>query len=328
MAIARAVSSCYAHKTCICEAMHERGRTEMAGVAGQSVQRATQATDMAEAPPERTLRAALWIDPDLTRRVLVDFIAEEIGKFGLTRAVIGVSGGIDSALVLFLAAEAMGPENVLAVLMPYQTSNPDSLAHGLECVERLGVPHLVVPVTPQVEPLFARFPEMSHRRRGNIMARERMQILYDQSEATGALVVGTSNKTEMLLGYSTIYGDAAAAIHPIADLYKTQIRQLSAAVGVPEAIIGKPPSADLWPGQTDEAELDLTYAEVDEILYYLIDRRMRPAELMARGFAAAVVERVVRLVRAAQYKRRTPPIAKLSARTIEQDFLYLRDWGR
>lgn len=297
----------------------------MAGAVGQTTEAATETV---QAQPERTLKAALWIDPDLTRRVLVRFIAEEIGKFGLTRAVIGVSGGIDSALVVYLAAEAMGPENVLAVLMPYRTSNPDSLAHGMECVGNLGVPHLVVPVTPQVEPLFERFPDMSNRRRGNIMARERMQILYDQSEATGALVVGTSNKTEMLLGYSTIYGDAAAAIHPIADLYKTQIRQLSAAVGVPEAIIGKPPSADLWPGQTDEAELDLTYADVDEILYFLIDRRMRPAELIARGFAAVVVERVVRLVRSAQYKRRTPPIAKVSARTIEQDFLYLRDWGR
>jgi NAD+ synthase len=161
-----------------------------------------------------------------------------------------------------------------------------------------------------------------------MMARERMQILYDQSEATGALVVGTSNKTEMLLGYTTVYGDSAAAIHPIADLYKTQIRQLSAAVGVPEVIIGKPPSADLWPGQTDESELQLTYAEIDEVLYFLVDRRMRPAELTERGFDPSVVERVARLVRSAQYKRRTPPIAKVSARTIEQDFLYLRDWGR
>lgn len=286
-----------------------------------------RAVDTATAPPERALRATLWIDPDLTRRVLTDFIAEEIGKFGLKRAVVAVSGGIDSALVVYLTVEALGAENVLAVLMPYRASNPDSLAHGLLCVERLGIEHLVIPVTPQVEPYFERFPEMSNRRRGNMMARERMQILYDQSEATGALVVGTSNKTEMLLGYTTIYGDSAAAIHPIADLYKTQIRQLSAAVGVPEEIIGKPPSADLWPGQTDETELELTYAEIDEVLYFLVDRRMRPAELIERGFDAEVVNRVARLVRAAQYKRRMPPIAKVSARTIEQDFLYLRDWG-
>ncbi len=272
-------------------------------------------------------RVSLWIDPDLTQRVLTQFIAEEIGKFGVRRGVVGVSGGIDSALVVALAAEALGPENVLAVLMPYRASNPDSLAHGMLCVEQLGVGHMTVPVTPQVDPYFAQFPEMSPRRRGNIMARERMKILYDQSEEYGGLVIGTSNKTEMLLGYSTIYGDSAAAIHPIADLYKTQIRQLSAAIGVPEVIIGKPPSADLWPGQTDEDELQLTYAAVDEILYCLVDRRMRAAALTERGIPEAVVERVIRLVRSAQYKRRTPPIAKVSARTIEQDFLYLRDWG-
>lgn len=277
------------------------------------------------APEEQ--RVSLWIDPDLTRRVLTQFIAEEIGKFGVRRGVLGVSGGIDSALVVALAAEALGPENVLAVLMPYRTSNPDSLAHGLLCVEQLGVQQATIPVTPQVDPYFAQFPEMPPRRRGNIMARERMKILYDQSEGYGGLVIGTSNKTEMLLGYSTVYGDAAAAIHPIADLYKTQIRQLSAAIGVPEVIIGKPPSADLWPGQTDEDELQLTYAAVDEVLYCLVDRRMRPAALIERGIPAEVVERVIRLVRSAQYKRRTPPIAKVSARTIEQDFLYLRDWG-
>ena len=287
-----------------------------------------RAVDTATAAPERALRATLWIDPDLTERVLTDFIAEEIGKFGLKRTVVGVSGGIDSALVVYLAVAALGPENVLAVLMPYRASNPDSLAHGMLCVEQLGIEHVVVPVTPQVDPYFEQFPEMSNRRRGNFMARERMQVLYDQSEATGALVVGTSNKTEMLLGYSTVYGDSAAAIHPIADLYKTQIRQLSAAIGVPNVIIGKPPSADLWPGQTDESELQLTYADIDEVLYFLVDRRMRPAELTERGFDAEVVGRVARLVRSAQYKRRTPPIAKVSARTIEQDFLYLRDWGR
>jgi NAD+ synthase len=277
------------------------------------------------APEER--RVSLWIDPELTRRVLTQFIAEEIGKFGVRRGVVGVSGGIDSALVVALAAEALGPENVLAVLMPYRTSNPDSLAHGLLCVEQLGVQQTTIPVTPQVDPYFAQFTEMSPRRRGNIMARERMKILYDQSEGYGGLVIGTSNKTEMLLGYSTVYGDAAAAIHPIADLYTTQIRQLSAAIGVPEVIIGKPPSADLWPGQTDEDELQLTYAAVDEVLYCLVDRRMRPTALVERGIPAEVVERVIRLVRSAQYKRRTPPIAKVSARTIEQDFLYLRDWG-
>lgn len=283
--------------------------------------------DPATTPQSIAKHSPLWIDTDLTRRVLTRFIAEEIGKFGLTKGILGVSGGIDSALVLYLAVEALGAENVLAVLMPYRTSNPDSYNHGALCVHALGVESLKVEITPQVEPYFARFPDISNRRRGNIMARERMKILYDQSERVGGLVIGTSNKTEMLLGYSTIFGDSAAALHPIADLYKTQIRQLSKAVGVPEVIIGKPPSADLWEGQTDEDELQLTYAEVDEILYLLVDRRMRMDELRARGFAQPVLERVGRMMQAAQYKRRTPPIAKVSARTIEQDFLYLRDWG-
>jgi len=280
------------------------------------------------APAASSPPTPLWIDCDLTRMVLTQFIAEEIGKFGLKRAVVGVSGGLDSALVVNLAARALGPENVLAVLMPYRMSNPESFAHGRLCVEELGVAYRKIPITPQVDPYFEQFPEMSKLRRGNVIARERMQILYDQSEAFGGLVVGTSNKTEMLLGYSTVYGDSAAAIHPIADLYKTQIRQLSAAVGVPPVIIGKPPSADLWPGQTDEDELQLTYAAVDELLYALVDRRMRPQEVIDRGLATPeIVNRVVRMVRNAQYKRRTPPIAKLSGRTIEQDFLYLRDWG-
>jgi NAD+ synthase len=178
-----------------------------------------------------------------------------------------------------------------------------------------------------VEPLFEQFPKLSARRKGNIMARERMIVLYDQSAEFGGLVVGTGNKTEIMLGYTTLYGDSACAINPLGDLYKTQIRQLARAMGIPEAIVAKPPTADLWVGQTDEGELGFTYAEADQLLYLLVDERYSPEECVQAGFKKALVERVVETVRKNQFKRVLPPIAKLSHRTVGYDFLYLRDWG-
>ncbi|NLH06714.1 MAG: NAD+ synthase, partial [Chloroflexi bacterium] len=201
----------------------------------------------------------LKLNTDLARRVITLFIRNEITRGGFKRAVLGLSGGLDSALVAYLTAEALGPENVLAIRMPYRTSSPESLEPAQLVIDALGVRHDTVDITPMVEPLFERFPDMDASRRGNVMARQRMIILFDQSAAWNALVVGTSNKTETLLGYTTIYGDNAAALQPIADLYKAQVRQLARAVGVPEAIVNKAPSADLWPGQTDEGELGYTY---------------------------------------------------------------------
>jgi NAD+ synthase len=164
-------------------------------------------------------------------------------------------------------------------------------------------------------------------RMGNIMARERMIVLFDQSEVFKGLVVGTSNKTEILLGYSTIYGDSASAINPIGDLYKTQVRQLSRALNIPAPIIDKPPSADLWEGQTDENELGFTYEEVDKLLYLLVDQRYSPQEIIEAGFDEKFVNAVTTRIRRNQFKRMLPPIAKISNRTIGYDFLYLRDWG-
>jgi NH(3)-dependent NAD(+) synthetase (EC 6.3.1.5) len=267
------------------------------------------------------------IDPELVRGVLVRFIRDEIGKFGMRRAVIGLSGGVDSSLTCFLAAEALGPENVLAVRMPYRTSSPDSLLHAHLVIEQLGVPSETVEITPMVEPLFERFPDMDARRRGNVMARMRMIILYDLSAAWGGMVVGTSNKTEILLGYFTLYGDGAYALAPLGDLYKNQVRQLARAVGVPEEIIRKPPTADLWLGQTDEGELGVTYDEADRILYLLVEERMMPEQVIRLGFDAETVRRLWRMVRDTQFKRRTPIIAKLTSRTVGIDFRYLRDWG-
>lgn len=254
----------------------------------------------------------LTIDTDAVRCILIKFIQEEMRKAGYQRGVVNLSGGIDSALACTLAAEALGPQNVLAIRLPYRSSSPDSLEHAQLLIEALGVQSLTLPITEMVEPLFARFPEMSPVRRGNIMARARMIVLYDQSEAFHGLPVGTGNKTEILLGYTTIYGDSACALNPLGDLYKTQVRQLARAVGVPEPILHKPPSADLWNGQTDEGELGFTYAEVDQLLYLLVDRNATPAACVQAGFAENFVTAVVERMRRNQFKRMLPPVARLS----------------
>jgi NAD+ synthase len=269
----------------------------------------------------------LQIDTGLVRKILVSFLREEIGKVGMSRAVVNLSGGIDSALSCYLAAEALGAQNVLAIRIPYRTSSPDSLAHAQLVLDQLGVPHETVDVTPVVEPLFEHFPDMTPLRRGNVMARARMIVLYDQSAVWKGLPVGTSNKTELLLGYGTLFGDMASAVNPLGDLYKTQVRQLAVAVGVPQPIIDKPPSADLWAGQTDEGEMGLTYEEVDRLLYLLVDERYSLDEAVEAGFAREFVQRVWKLVRVNSFKRRPPLIAKVSTRTIGVDFRYLRDWG-
>ena len=269
----------------------------------------------------------LTINTDLARTILTGFIHTEITRAGFSRAVVGVSGGVDSALSCYLAAEALGPESVLAVRMPYKTSSPNSLEHAQVVIDALGVQSITVPITEMVDPFFERFPQADQIRRGNVMARARMIVLYDQSEAFRGLVVGTGNKTEILLGYTTLYGDSACALNPLGDLYKTQVRQLSKAMGIPDAIINKPPSADLWIGQTDEDELGFTYAEVDQLLYLLVDQRYSPDECVAAGFSEKFVSSVFERVRRNHFKRVLPPIAKLTNRTVGYDFLYLRDWG-
>ncbi|GAB4550772.1 MAG: NAD+ synthase [Anaerolineae bacterium] len=278
-------------------------------------------------PHRVDIDAMLRINTDLARKIIVGFIRDAVTKVGFSKAVLGLSGGIDSAIVAYLTAEALGPENLLVVRMPYRTSSEGSLTDAQAVIDDLKLPSLTVEITPMVQPLIDQFPDMNALRKGNIMARQRMIILYDQSVAWNGLVVGTSNKTEALLGYSTLYGDGAAALHPIGDLYKTQIRQLARAVGVPAAIIDKPPSADLWLGQTDEGELGISYAEVDRMLYLLVDGRYSEEETAAEGFDLALVKRIWRRVRLNHFKRTMPNIAKVSRRSIGHDFLYLRDWA-
>ncbi len=269
----------------------------------------------------------LSIDTDLVHKILTGFIHDELARAGFSHAVINVSGGLDSAVALFLTADALKPQNVLAIRLPYKSSSGDSLEHAQMLIDQVGCPSITIPITDTVDALIDQKSGISPVRKGNLMARVRMIVAYDQSEAFKGLVIGTGNKTEILLGYTTLYGDSACALNPIGDLYKTQIRQLGSALNIPEPIITKPPSADLWAGQTDEGELGFAYEDVDKLLYLLVDQRFNPQECIDAGFDEKFVHTVIERIRKNQYKRILPPIAKLSNRTVGYDFLYLRDWG-
>ncbi|MGL6025462.1 MAG: NAD+ synthase [Cetobacterium sp.] len=269
----------------------------------------------------------LDLDLNLVEKILVNFLKEEANKVGFSKVVLGLSGGIDSALVAYLAAKAFGPENVLGILMPYKTSSKESVEHARLVVQDLGIQSKLIEITPMVEPYFQMNPDMDGLRKGNRMARERMCILFDYSAKEKALVLGTSNKTEMLLGYSTQFGDAASAINAIGDLYKTQVWELSRYMGIPKELIDKKPSADLWEGQTDESELGFSYKLADEILISLIDEREKKKDILDAGYSEEIVDKIIWKIKMSQYKRKLPLIAKVSNRTIGRDFRYPRDWG-
>jgi NAD+ synthase len=270
----------------------------------------------------------LAIDTDVARRVIGEFIRGQLRQAGFERALVGLSGGIDSALVACLIAEAIGPDRLLCLRLPYRTSSAASLVDAQAVVDRIGCPAETIEISPMVDAYFgpggSGGAEASPVRRGNFMARIRMSVLYDRSVTWSGLVVGTGNKTESLIGYTTIFGDAASAFNPIGDLYKSQVRQLAVAVGVPEAIVRKAPSADLWPGQTDEAEAGFSYPELDRLLFWLVDRRRSPEELEAMGFAPERVAWAIHAIAGSEYKRQVPPIAKLGPRTAGVDYLYPR----
>jgi len=270
------------------------------------------------------LPAELMIDTAVARRVIREFIRGQLRQAGFERTVVGLSGGIDSAVVAFLVAEAIGPDRLLSVLMPYRTSSPASRSDAETVVAQLGCKSELVDISPMVDAFFANDPEASSLRRGNFMARQRMAVLYDRSVTFSGLVVGTGNKTESLIGYTTLFGDSACAFNPIGDLYKSQVRQLAESLGVPEAIIRKAPSADLWPGQTDEAEADISYPVLDRLLFWRVDKRRSVEEVVALGFDRALVERVDGMIASSEFKRQVPPIAKLGPRTAGVDYLYPR----
>ena len=279
---------------------------------------------MTAAPRAFELPTELEIDTDVARRIITEFIRGQLRQAGFDKAVLGLSGGIDSALVAYLTAEAIGADRLLCVLMPYRTSSPASRADAETVVSALGTASELVDISPMVDGYFGSETDASALRRGNFMARMRMSVLYDRSVTWGGLVVGTGNKTESLIGYTTVFGDSACAFNPIGDLYKSQVRQMSEAMGVPDAIIRKAPSADLWPGQTDETESGFSYPVLDRSLFWLIDKRRSIDEVVALGFDRTLVERVDRMIAGAEFKRQVPPIAKLGPRTAGVDYLYPR----
>jgi len=262
----------------------------------------------------------LDIDPELTAGWLVSFLREEFERRGFKKAVFGLSGGVDSAVTAFLSTQALGAENVIAVRMPYRTSNPDSLAHAQLVVDQLKIQERTIDISPAVDGYLAHEPDADPARRGNVMARERMIVLFDQSAKYHALPVGTGNKTERLLGYFTWHADDSPPINPIGDLFKTQVWQLARFLGVPDVIVSKPASADLIAGQTDEADFGISYPEADEILNWLVSG-YSPAVLVARGFAATKVEIVRKRLAGTHWKRKLPTVAMVSATGIGEAYL-------
>ena len=242
---------------------------------------------------------------------LVEFLRENFKKAGFSKAVLGLSGGIDSALVAYLLRDALGKENVLAIMMPYKSSNPNSLNHAKLVVEDLGINSKTIEITDMIDAYFKNEKEATSLRMGNKMARERMSILFDYSSKENALVVGTSNKTEIYLGYSTQFGDSACALNPIGDLYKTNIWDLSRYLKIPNELIEKKPSADLWEGQTDEQEMGLTYKEADQVLYRMLEENKTVEEILAEGFSKDLVDNILKRMNRSEYKRRMPLIAKI-----------------
>lgn len=270
----------------------------------------------------------LDVQPELVTELLVSFLREEVGSAGLARVVLGLSGGVDSAVAAALCARAFPPADVVCVLMPYRTSSPSSAAHAELVAARLGLALRRVDISAMADGYMERERVTDPRRRGNVLARCRMIVLYDVSAAERGLVIGTSNKSEILLGYSTLWGDSAHALNPLGDLYKHQVYQLARHLALPAEVVDKAPSADLFEGQTDEAELGFSYAEADRLLNRMVDRRCSEEELVAEGFEREFVRSIAARLVANQFKRLPPLIAKVSRRSVGHDFRYLRDWKR
>ncbi|NPV82512.1 MAG: NAD+ synthase [Candidatus Aminicenantes bacterium] len=268
------------------------------------------------------------INLPLVVKTLTGFIREETRKAGFDRVILGLSGGLDSTVCTYLAVRALGPRKVLALIMPYRDLDREGVAHARKVARLLKVRFREIDISPQIDAYFAAFPTDNQVLKGNKMARERMSILYDFSAREKALILGTSNKTELLIGYGTIHGDMACGINPMGDLYKTQVRELGRHLKIPKEILVKKPTAGLWPGQTDEGEIGLSYEELDLILYLLVDRRQKPDEVVAAGFERKKVRRIVEMITRSEFKRKMPPIAKISGRTVGHDFLYPYDWGK
>ncbi len=270
----------------------------------------------------------LKINPAFVEKILTSFIQQELSKFQFKKAILGLSGGLDSSVCAFLATKALSADNVISLIMPYGQAFNQDIADAQEVAQILGIRWQIIDISPMIDAYYSRRPTNNKKLKGNKMARERMAILYDFSAREQALILGTSNKTELLLGYGTIHGDMASGINPLGDLYKSQIRQLAIHLGVPEKIHHKTPTAGLWAGQTDEEELGLSYERADKILFLLVDNRKSKEEVIAAGFQKEEVEKIINLIKESEFKRKLPPIPKLSFRTVGHDFLYPYDWDK
>lgn len=268
------------------------------------------------------------INSPFVEKILTKFIKDELSKFSYKKGILGLSGGLDSTVSAFLAVKALGANNVIGLILPYGELSRSCEKDAEGVVDTLKIHFKRIDIAPIIDLYFAQHPTSDQRIKGNKMARERMSILYDYSEREQALIIGTSNKTELLLGYGTIHGDMACAINPLGDLYKTQLRQLAEYLGVPEPIRKKVPSAGLWAGQTDEDELGLAYEEIDQILFLLVDKRESRKKVVDSGFAKEKVDKIIGLIKGSEFKRKLPPIPKISYRTVGHDFLYPYDWDR
>lgn len=253
----------------------------------------------------------LKIDSVKVQQRLIGFIRNQTKQTGFNRVLLGVSGGLDSSLVLYLCCRALGEKNVFGLILPYKTTASQSINYAKLIARRYQVKTRLIDITAQIDAYFKNFPDADKVRRGNKMARERMAILYDQAKERGALVVGTSNRSELLLGYGTIFGDLASAFNPLGSLYKTQVRQLARDLGLPKQIIRQVPSAGLWPGQSDEKELGLSYSRADRLLFYLADKKFTDKKLLKLGFKKALVHKVKTRIAENAFKGRTPAIAKI-----------------
>ncbi len=264
------------------------------------------------------------LDLPTTERLLTAFIRTEVERSKFSHVLFGLSGGIDSAVVAALCVRAFGSENCRGILIPYRTSSPSSEGDARLIAETIGLPIEKIDISAMADgyPL-----ELSPLRKGNLLARLRMTTLFDIAARDNALVIGTSNKTELLLGYSTWFGDGAWALCPLGDLYKQQIVALAKHLDLPPIIWEKAPSADLWEGQTDESELGFSYDEADQYLWMRIDLRMKPTTIIEQGFDKNISDRIERKIALTHFKRNQPPIAKLQIRSVGTDYLYARDTG-
>jgi len=259
---------------------------------------------------------------ELLEKFLINFLKDEVYKTSLTKAVMGLSGGIDSAVVAVLAKKAFG-DDLLCVMMPSQFSSKESISDAKELCKKFDLRYEIISIEPMLKAYIN--DSMNHLRIGNLSARLRMATLYDISAREKALVIGTSNKSELLLGYGTLFGDLASALNPIGDIYKSDIFKFAEFLGVPNSIISKPPSADLWENQKDEDDLGYTYEQIDKVLEKYVDERLSKKELLEIGFEEKLCDLVINKIYQNQFKRKPPVIAKVSSRSIEHDFLYPRD---